>query len=426
MKTWILSLCLLPSCLAAAGSNEARRDLQKIDNTLKAAEIKIKNAEPKAMALQKQLIFIEAQLKAYRAARIRIQEELQTKQKEINALRKKEENTKAAIEKSKQRLARWLNYSYRHPPLLTLMQVLLGEDPNKSMQDTAYFKFLHQKQMHFIQNLKKQQQEVQILAAKKEKELSTIEALSKKQVSLEQAEQERKTQLVRAKKDIESLIRGQKKNITRLEADRARLNALIARTTALEAAKIKTISAENKKDRIFKGKKEANKEKGAAATRQSAGNLTAEDRQLTNPDKHFIVDSSEALEKTSFYQSKGHLLFPVAGGQVQYVYGQQRDDGSISKGFVIKSTESNQVRSVADGKVVFAGPMGAYGLTVVVIHDPVYVSVYAEMGAISVHRGMLVNKGTSLGVVGEGEDLKEGIYFELREHVRPINPKDWF
>ena len=62
----------------------------------------------------------------------------------------------------------------------------------------------------------------------------------------------------------------------------------------------------------------------------------------------------------------------------------------------------------------------------VVIHDPVYVSVYAEMGAISVHRGMLVNKGTSLGVVGEGEDLKEGIYFELREHVRPINPKDWF
>ena len=82
MKTWILSLCLLPSCLAAAGSNEARRDLQKIDNTLKAAEIKIKNAEPKAMALQKQLIFIEAQLKAYRAARIRIQEELQTKQKE--------------------------------------------------------------------------------------------------------------------------------------------------------------------------------------------------------------------------------------------------------------------------------------------------------------------------------------------------------
>lgn len=121
MKTWILSLCLLPSCLAAAGSNEARRDLQKIDNTLKAAEIKIKNAEPKAMALQKQLIFIEAQLKAYRAARIRIQEELQTKQKEINALRKKEENTKAAIEKSKQRLARWLNYNYRHPPLLPLM-----------------------------------------------------------------------------------------------------------------------------------------------------------------------------------------------------------------------------------------------------------------------------------------------------------------
>lgn len=426
MKAWILSLWLFPFCLLASSADEVKNDLQKIDKTLKTVRTKIKSAEPKAIALQKKLIFIEAQLKAYREARIHSQAQIEIKQKEINSLKKEEKNEEAAVEKSKQRLAKWLNYSYRHPPILPIVLVLQGKEPNKSMQDIAYFKFLQHKQMQVIQNLKKHQQEIRVLAERKEKERQEIEVLNKKQALLEKVEQEKKEQLLRAKKDIESLISGQRRNITRLEADRERLSALIARSTALEAAKTKMVSIKNRKNSTVQDRMEVKREKISSVKRQSIGNLTAEDMQLTNSDKHVIVDSSEALEKTSFYQLKGHLLFPLDRGQVQYVYGQQRDDGSISKGFVIESAGSDQVRSVANGKVVFAGSMGAYGLTVVVVHDPVYVSVYAEMGSISVHSGMLVNQGTSLGVAGKGEDLKERVYFELREHVHPINPRDWF
>lgn len=85
------------------------------------------------------------------------------------------------------------------------------------------------------------------------------------------------------------------------------------------------------------------------------------------------------------------------------------------------------VESVFDGKVVFADWFRGYGLTVVLDHGHGIHTVYAHLSAITASSGMLVGKGQALGRVGDTGSLEGvGLYFELRQKGRAVDPADWF
>jgi murein DD-endopeptidase MepM/ murein hydrolase activator NlpD len=83
---------------------------------------------------------------------------------------------------------------------------------------------------------------------------------------------------------------------------------------------------------------------------------------------------------------------------------------------------------VGDGYVQYAGFIDAYGLTVVVNHDPAHATVYANLNQLNVSEGQVVRRGEVLGVVGETGVTDGGgprLHFEVRYNQTPQDPLTW-
>jgi septal ring factor EnvC (AmiA/AmiB activator) len=84
------------------------------------------------------------------------------------------------------------------------------------------------------------------------------------------------------------------------------------------------------------------------------------------------------------------------------------------------------VKSIAAGDVVLADNVGTYGPTVIVQHGGGDYSVYGSLQRIDVRRGQQVNKGQSLGTVGDADpDLPPHLHFEIRPQGRAIDPLEY-
>lgn len=95
-------------------------------------------------------------------------------------------------------------------------------------------------------------------------------------------------------------------------------------------------------------------------------------------------------------------------------------------GLDIEAGTGAAIRSVFDGRVVFADWLRGYGLTAIVDHGAELLSVYAHASALVVERGEEVARGQLLGQVGETGSLRGPyLYFELRQAGQPTDPADW-
>lgn len=82
------------------------------------------------------------------------------------------------------------------------------------------------------------------------------------------------------------------------------------------------------------------------------------------------------------------------------------------------------VRSVADGRVAFAGKRNGYGNVVYIEHGNGHrTTVYAHLSRIDVREGQHVARGETIGAVGSsGVATGPHLHFEVREGGRPIDP----
>ena len=84
------------------------------------------------------------------------------------------------------------------------------------------------------------------------------------------------------------------------------------------------------------------------------------------------------------------------------------------------------IRSIFEGRVVFASWMRGYGLTVIVDHGSGLLSIYAHASVILAEDGDFVQQGQRLGTIGDTGSLRGPfLYFELREEGKPIDPSEW-
>jgi len=116
---------------------------------------------------------------------------------------------------------------------------------------------------------------------------------------------------------------------------------------------------------------------------------------------------------------------PVSGG-----YGRVIDPefgtSTFRNGLEFAAPPGTTVRSVAGGRVRFAGWFRGYGRIVIVDHGDGFHTVSAHLDEIFVSLDDVVVEGQALGTVGETGSLSgPSLYFELRRQGRSLDPQDW-
>ena len=124
---------------------------------------------------------------------------------------------------------------------------------------------------------------------------------------------------------------------------------------------------------------------------------------------------------------RGALDWPVAGRVLTRFGGQpgRVSTMSLQNGIQISVQEGSNVRAVHDGAVAFAGPFTGYGNLVIVDHGSNTYSLYGQLDAVNVSKGVRVDRGQAIGTTGRVLVGIPGMYFEMRVDGKAVDPLEW-
>jgi septal ring factor EnvC (AmiA/AmiB activator) len=121
---------------------------------------------------------------------------------------------------------------------------------------------------------------------------------------------------------------------------------------------------------------------------------------------------------------KGTLPMPLAG-RVRHAFGQPRTGGLRWQGWLVDAGIGAEVRAIAYGRVAYADWLRGYGLLIIIDHGAGFMSLYGNNETLLFEVGDWVQPGTVISTVGEDPGTGQGLYFELREAGRAIDPAAW-
>ena len=131
-------------------------------------------------------------------------------------------------------------------------------------------------------------------------------------------------------------------------------------------------------------------------------------------------------QSTPFSALKGRLRTPVRGELIGRYGAQQAGLAGYGKGIFIRTAESERVRAVAPGRVVYADWMRGFGNLMIVDHGEGFLSIYGNNESLLKQTGDPVTLGEPLAVAGQsGGNEQTGLYFELRHLGKPFDPIGW-
>jgi septal ring factor EnvC (AmiA/AmiB activator) len=204
-----------------------------------------------------------------------------------------------------------------------------------------------------------------------------------------------------------------------------------------------TMSRNEKEDELEKLSKNERKRKKTLSGLQSdrrkyekrVGELAAAESQIRK-----IL---EELEKTREEQSKawgdygvadfnslkGQLDRPVSG-ELTRRFGRFKhpEFGTVTynTGIDISTRTGEPVRSVARGRVEYAGVLPGYGNCIIINHGGGFYTMYAHASEIFVQQGGQVEKGGLIAETGEETAGSGGmLHFEIRQSKKALDPEAW-
>jgi septal ring factor EnvC (AmiA/AmiB activator) len=139
-------------------------------------------------------------------------------------------------------------------------------------------------------------------------------------------------------------------------------------------------------------------------------------------------NAAPAAPSTIKTSDLGKLDWPV-DGNILYRFGRVVNPNNTTtrwNGLGIGAAAGTVVRSIANGEVVLADPIGTYGPTVIIQHGGGDYSVYGSLGRLDVRKGQQVQKGQAIGTVGATDpELPPHLHFEIRPRGRAVDPLEW-
>lgn len=281
-------------------------------------------------------------------------------------------------------LARLLYQQYLGGQAEPLKLLLNREDPHDIARRLHYFGYVSRARAQLIESTRRNIARLQLLtedARKQAAELAAVTAESQAlRARLEREKRARGQVLTRISRDIQR----QRREIGTLKRDENRLAQLVERLAKLMA-----------------------RSRPAPRTRNE---------RVPQP------GAAEGM----FPDLKGKLNLPVRGELANRFGSPRADGGVVWKGLFITARAGEEVRAIADGRVVFADWLRGFGNLLIVDHGDAYMSLYGNNEALYKRVGDEIRGGDPVAAVGaSGGNVDSGLYFELRHQGRPLDPLDW-
>tara|TARA_B100001248_G_scaffold261136_1_gene251311 strand:+ start:11944 stop:13080 length:1137 start_codon:yes stop_codon:yes gene_type:complete len=129
----------------------------------------------------------------------------------------------------------------------------------------------------------------------------------------------------------------------------------------------------------------------------------------------------------SFFEYKGQLVPPIEGRIVR-TFGEKKDGllRFLSKGIWIDGNFGQEVKSIADGKLVYYGKIDQVTTAMVIQHDDNYFSIYAPLRAGKYKVGDTIKAQEVIATLDRTLLIPgNALYFEIRHFSEPLNPQKW-
>lgn len=94
-----------------------------------------------------------------------------------------------------------------------------------------------------------------------------------------------------------------------------------------------------------------------------------------------------------------------------------------TRGIEIGGKPGDPVRAAADGKVMYAGTgLNEYGSLIIVQHNKDFLTAYSHNRKLLVKTGDIVRQGQEIAEMGDENNSRVSVLFELRHDGKPIDP----
>lgn len=306
----------------------------------------------------------------------------------LGALRKSSQDTGNTLRAQQDLLGRMLRQQYLQGQSDALRLTLNREDPNEMARQLHYLAHIARARAQLVDGLRSNLREIDRLKAEIAEEAAAIARIAAEQIAqrkrLEQEKRARAGVLSRVSRDI----RARQREMRGMQANENRLTRLVDQLAKLVVRKP----------------------------------ATTHSRPRPRTDS---VPSSRN-DDSPFAALRGKLALPVRG-ELGSRFGSPRADGGLTwKGLFIAAKSGDDVRAVADGRVVYADWLRGFGNLLIVDHGDNYMTLYANAEALLKQVGDVIHGGEPVATVGNsGGNAESGLYFEMRHEGRPFDPLNW-
>ena len=412
---------------------ELRKEINDLSNSLVQIQKNKKASVSQVAAVQRKIAAREELIGTMNRQVRLLDETIYQNELEIYRLKKELDTLKAKYAQS-------IVFAYKNRSNYQFLNFLFSASNfNDAIKRVTYLKSYRKLRETQVSTIQKTQEVLQLKigtlsTSKKEQSL----VLQTQQTQLKDLEEDKKqknivvNELKGKEKEVSAFLR--KKDKQRQDM-RVAINAIIKREIAEAARKEKL-----ERDRIAAiEKNKATKPAeitvkatpktttSSSTTSSNSGSITPMTTGATSTREYSPLESTPEGVEISINFEKRNLPWPVNIGTVIIGFGPYNAGEKLigqSDGIEIALPEGTSVKSVADGKVAYAGDVG--GEQVVIVKHGKYFTAYSHLSSISVSAGQAVKAGTQLGKSGVSLDGDGVLLFMVsNEKGTYLNPKSW-
>ena len=330
----------------------------------------------------------------------------------LQSLQQKKLSLETTLGQQKAQISKQLYEQYVHGETQYLPIILDAKNPSEISRQLQYLSYVGHARSDLIDSMQHNLGKVTKLNEETASTLKQVAELKNQQEAAKHNLEKEKENKAKVLEKLSSKIDAQRNEISKLKRDEKNLSELVEKLA--KAAQTK-----------------ASPKKLTTSTSKSDQTSVATRTEEKVPSQPITVAKNETLPSAGFDGGdfsalRGKLHLPVRG-EVSNRFGATREDTGVTwKGLFIRSAEGSEVKSIANGKIVFADWMRGFGNLLIIDHGDGYMSLYGNNQALLRKMGDNVKSGDTIASVGNsGGNETAGLYYELRKQSKPFDPMSW-